>query len=93
MKAQGIWIKSNGEIITVEPKNGKDFKYEELREFVNGSIETVILKNNEIMIVNEEGKLNQLDINADATNVYIQSYGLKDFIVGNVLLTKINNIK
>ena len=93
MKAQGIWIKSNGETIIVEPKNSTDFKYEELREFVGGSIETVILKNNEIMIVNEEGKLNQLDINADATNIYIQSYGLKDFIVGNVLLTKINNIK
>lgn len=93
MKAQGMWIKTNGETIIVEPKNGTDFKYEELREFVNGSIETVFLKNNEIMIVNEEGKLNQLDINADATNIYIQSYGLNDFIVGNVLLTKIKNIK
>ena len=93
MKVEALWLKSNGEKITVEPKNGKDFKYEELREFVDGYIEMVYLKNNEIMVVNEEGKLNNLDLNENATNVYIQSYGLKDVIVGNVLLTKKKNIK
>lgn len=93
MKAQGVWFKTNGEKITVESKNGTDFNYEELRNFVDGPIEVVYLKNNEILIVNEEGKLNGLELNTNATNIYIQSYGLKDFIVGNAFLTKINNIK
>ena len=93
MNVEGIWLKSNGEKIIVKPENGKDFKYEELRNFVGGYIETVYLKNNEIMIVNEEGKINDLDINENATNVYIQSYGVMDIIVGDVLLTKIKNIK
>lgn len=93
MKAQGVWFKTNGEKITVESKNGTDFNYEELRSFVDGPIEVVYLKNNEILIVNEEGKLNGLELNTNATNVYIQSYGLKDYIVGNAFLTKIKNIK
>lgn len=75
------FIKTNGEITNVTPKNGTDYKYEELKEFVGGYIEIVPINDHEIMVVNEEGKLNNLPVNYIASLLY--KY---DAICGNVLV-------
>lgn len=64
------FIKTNGEITNVTPKNGTDYKYEELKEFVGGYIEIVPINDHEIMVVNEEGKLNNLPVNHIASLLY-----------------------
>lgn len=75
------FIKTNGEITNVTPKNGTDYKYEELKEFVGGYIEIVPINDHEIMVVNEEGKLNNLPVNHIASLLYMY-----DTICGNVLV-------
>lgn len=75
------FIKTNGEITNVTPKNGTDYKYEELKEFVGGYIEIVPINDHEIMVVNEEGKLNNLPVNYIASLLY--KHGT---ICGNVLV-------
>lgn len=90
MKAK--WIKTSGEIIDVEPKNGKDFSLEELQEYVGGYIEVAYppSKHGAIMVLNEEGKLNNLPINHLASKAYFPG---QDVIVGDVLLCHSSQIK
>jgi exoribonuclease II len=79
-------IKSNGEEIIVTPNNKTDFSLGEMQKFVG----TVKTKNNKIMVINEEGKINDLPINQKATDLY--KYGDFDFIVGDVLICNENEI-
>jgi Domain of unknown function (DUF3846) len=83
MKAK--WIKTDGTMTEVEPKNGTDFQLDELQKFVGGYIEVVYppSQHGAVMIVNEEGKLRHLPINKLATASY---YPNQDVIVGDVLL-------
>ena len=83
-------IKSNGEETNVLPKNKTDFKLDELQNFVGGLIETVRTKDNKIMVINEEGKINDLPLNEKATELYI--YSESDFILGDVLICNENEI-
>lgn len=90
-----IHIKANGDIEYVSPKDNKKFTLKELQDFVGGYIEIVAVKDSaltqgNIMIVNEEGKLKDLDLNQIATAIYGNS---NDFIVGDVLITKRKYIK
>lgn len=64
MSAQ--WIKANGEKITIEPKNGTDFKLDELQAFVGGFIEIVNMYGH-IMVVDEEGLLKHKPYNLVAS--------------------------
>jgi hypothetical protein len=59
----------------------------ELQESVNGYFEFIYLPNNMILVVNEEGKLNNLAKNEIAT-LFVSPI-LNDIILGDVLL--INN--
>lgn len=72
------------EAVEVSPKNGADFKLEELRTFVGGSIEIAQTIDGRIMVLNEEGKLLGLPINDRATLLYV--YGSYDPICGDVLV-------
>ena len=83
----GQFIKTNGEVQEVTPQNGKHFSLEELQGFVEGYIEIVSIGEKH-MVVNEEGKLNGLEINARATFIFSQHYRHRDVIVGNVLLAE-----
>ncbi len=83
-------IKSNGEEKNVLPKNNKDFTLEELQKYVGGLIEIVRTKDGKPMIINEEGKINDLPINYKATELY--PYNKYDFIVGDVLICSDNEI-
>lgn len=86
-------IKTNGETIDVEPKNGKDFKLRELQAIVDGYIEIVRLPNDKIMVVNEEGKLRGLEPNVEATRIYYNVFGYTDIIVGDVLICDANQVE
>lgn len=84
---------TDGWIETVEPKNGKDFQLEELQAVVGGYIECLpLVGTNEIMTVNEEGKLQGLSPNHNATQI-IREHGYEDWIAGDALVCKEEEIK
>lgn len=85
------WIKTNGETIEVNPKNGTDYSLEELQGFVGGYIEIIEINigfaKGKLMVVNEEGKIDGLPLNTMATLIAGQA------IVGNVLVCKPGEVK
>jgi hypothetical protein len=83
IKAKGIKVTTDGtsEEVTFQ-SNFVNLK--EMQEIVGGHIEFVYLQNNIILVVNEEGKLNNLPVNEIVTSFYYPI--IKDVIVGNVLL-------
>lgn len=86
-------IKSNGETKTVEPKNGTDFKLEELQAIVGGYIQIAYLRDDEIMVMDDEGKLKEKDLNLQASLRYRRDVNPYDSIVGDVLICKTNQVK
>lgn len=85
-------FKANGEREHVSPENGTDFKLEELQKIVGGLIEVIGI-GDEIMVLNDEGKLMGLPYNQDATALFRKHYDTNDFIVGDVLVCKDNEVK
>lgn len=71
-------FKTDGQVISVQPKNGKDFTLKELKAIVGGYIE-IIRMNDKCIVVNEEGK-------------YWANVGGNDDIVGDVLVCGIDEI-
>lgn len=60
-------MKTNGDIKKVKPSNHKVFTLSELQHHVGGYIEMVQLLGNQILVVNDEGKIRRLPINNYAT--------------------------
>jgi hypothetical protein len=59
---------TDGTIKEVTPANGTNFRLKEVQDIVGGYVEVVYLKgDNDIMIINEEGKLIGLERNEEAT--------------------------
>ena len=85
-------IYPDGTTKNINPANGNDFSLDELQKIVEGYIELVYL-NDTIMVVNEEGKFNELPYNAKATDLYRKSRRTIDFVVGNALICNLNEIK
>jgi Domain of unknown function (DUF3846) len=83
--AKGVHISSNGMVDVVFFKSTY-VSMEELQSAVNGHFEFVYLPDNLILVVNEEGKLNNLPINEIATSFVLPI--MNDIIVGDVLLIK-----
>lgn len=83
---------ANGTEKEVEPKNGTDFKLEEMQAVVGGYIELVYLPNDELMVCNEEGWLIPLELNKNATKYIKKVCGRDEPIAGNVLICKDNEI-
>lgn len=84
----GIFISAKPNVWIIKfPKNGTDFCLEELQKFVGGHIEVVYF-DDYLMIINEEGKLNQLPVNFMASTLYQSYYGETDYIVGDCLICK-----
>lgn len=73
----------------VYPKNGKDFKLNELYKYVGEPIELIRVEE-KFMIINEEGKLNNFPINMEATN--LANTLPYDVIVGNALICGENSV-
>lgn len=88
-------IKSNGETVEVAPANGTDFTLSELQSIVGGYIEILEFHDGRYLVLNEEGKLNDLPTNEKATtlahqNTYLAAW---DYIVGDVLVCDEGQIK
>lgn len=86
-------ITTEGEIFVQEPENKTDFTLKELQEIVKGMIQIIYLPNNMIMGLNEEGKLEGLELNRIATLYASNSLFEGDYIVGNVLLCEEKYLK
>ena len=78
-----ITVSAKGEVRLSSPENRKDYSLEELKAIVGGHVEIIPL----LMVVNEEGILERLPINQQATNVY------GSLIVGDVLICRADEIK
>ena len=89
----GKIYKTDGTITTVEPKNGTDYSLEELQTIVGGYIEVLPLNEDEIMVLNEEGKILGLDLNDNATELISEAGMWDDFIVGDVLVCKNDEVR
>ena len=86
-------IKTDGSVTDVAPKNGKDFKLDELRELIGCEyieIVRVPLTHGKILIVDEEGKLNGKEFNERATVIY---GNILDYIVGDALMCDRGEVK
>lgn len=86
---------TDGTTREIEPKNGTDFQLEEMREVVGGYIELVDLRDGRLLVINEEGKLYNMDVNLAATSIAHAARAIADWdiIVGNVLLCNSDQIK
>lgn len=79
-------LKTNGSWENVQPANGTDFTLEEVRAVVGGYVELVRLWDGRLMLINEEGKLYGLPLNAEATRLFLVERDSYDVIVGDALV-------
>lgn len=87
-------IKTDGTRREVQPAGGTYFTLEEMQAIVGGYVEQVWLDENTTMFLNEEGKLEGLPFNIEATKVFLSHYPeSNDFIVGDVLVCNNNQIR
>ena len=62
-----------------------------MQEIVEGKIELVACRygnGTKAMIINEEGKLKNLDVNSKASEMYLDLHDVKDLIVGKAIVFK-----
>lgn len=85
-------IMSGFDVETIEPQNGTDYQLSELQGYVEGLIEIVPLTDGEIMVVNEEGYINDLPLNPLATAIFQQATGNDGYIFGNVVICRDNEV-
>ena len=81
-------VKTDGSKNVITPKNGKKFELEELQEIVGGYIQAIRLSESQSMIVNENGKLYNLEHNAEASVIAHSEKAIfdTDFIVGDAVI-------
>ena len=83
---ESVVVTASGEKRFVNPKE-KVFSLEELQKIVGGYIEIISLPNlKKKIVLNEEGKINNLPINHFATTLFRDAYKTNDYIVGTVLI-------
>ncbi|MGN0280784.1 MAG: DUF3846 domain-containing protein [Prevotella sp.] len=80
-----VYTPENGKWLC-EPKNGTTFELEEMQNIVGGYIEIVHLNDGRLMIVNEEGLLQGLPVNIEATNILRRDHPTTQYIVGNAIV-------
>ena len=68
------------------PKNGTTFELEEMQKIVGGYIEIIRLNDGRLIIVNEEGLLQGLPVNIEATNILRRDHSTTQYIVGNAIV-------
>ena len=83
-------LKVSGEVMEIEPKNGTDFKLDELHEHLQCSlIEVIYLNQDDIMVVDEEGKWasnNVINVNATMLAQENQAITSWDYIAGDAIV-------
>ena len=82
----------------VFPLDGKEFTLTELYNYVGEPIDISRLPDGRFMVFNDEGKLNQLPVNVEATIIYRAAWAghsdwaANDTIVGDVLLCEAGEV-
>ena len=83
-------LKVSGEVMEIEPKNGTDFKLDELYEHLQCSlVEVINLNQDDIMVVDEEGKWasnNVINVNATVLAQENRAIVFWDYIAGNAIV-------
>ena len=83
-------LKASGEAMEIAPKKGKDFKLDELdKDLRCWLIDVIYLNQDDIMVVDEEGKLasnNVINVNATVLAQENQAITYLDYIVGNAIV-------
>lgn len=90
-KVNAAMFKTNGEIIDVEYND--PIKLEEMQEAVGGYIEAIFIPGGKVMLVNEDGKWQDLETNLNATAYLKASMVFDDVIVGDALLLEQKDFK
>lgn len=85
MTKRATLYKADGTMGLVSPTNGETFTLEEMQKHVGGYIEIITLPNGQEMVINENGKLEGLPVNQEATKLANLAFG--DFVVGDVLVS------
>ena len=80
-----ILIKADGTVTEIEPKNGTDFQLQECYKLLGcDMIQVIPTRAGRIMVIDEEGKLNNKPVNREATAMVELFPG--DYIVGDALI-------
>lgn len=83
-------LKASGEVVEIKPKNGTDFKLDELYKHLNCSlVEVISLNQDDIMVVDDEGKLkanNVINVNATMLAQENRAIVFWDYVVGNAIV-------
>ena len=79
----------------ITPENGTNFKLKELYEMLDcKTIEIVGLSSCQIMVIDEEGKMNDSPYNDMATHYFRKAHPeTRDFIVGNALVCSTSDVE
>lgn len=101
-------IKVDGTEVEIEPQNGKHFTLKELYELVGSPIDIQRApqrglsgrRSNVCMVLNDNGRLNGLDINPEASKIWQEWYPIAEYpenndgiIVGPVVMCSLTQIK
>ena len=83
-------LKFSGDVMEIEPKNGTDFKLDELHKHLNCSlVEVININQDDIMVVDDEGKLkanNVINVNATMLAQENQAITSWDYIAGDAIV-------
>ena len=93
---EATFYATEGEIIKVSPRNGKDFKLEELYTLLGCDyIEVLRLDDKNIVVIDEEGKLNGRPVNYKATALCHEKNAIFDWdcIVGPAIVCHTKMLK
>lgn len=89
-------LKASGEVVEIEPKNGADFTLEELYEHLQcGLVEIIVLNQDDIMVIDEEGTWTFKGVNVRATKHAQENQAIAswDYIVGDAIVCNRKMVK
>ena len=87
---QALLYKTDFSVEEITPANRRYFKLEEMQRLVGGLIQIIPLDGegleDKLLVVNEEGKNENLPFNLFATLEWIKYYGDTDFVSGDAII-------
>lgn len=91
---------TDGHAKEITPANGTDFTLDEMYGYVGDPVEFLALPSGQVMLINEEGKLNDLPKNEQATEIWKREYPIEQYpdnndelIVGNAIVCDAEMVK